>query len=312
MAVVGNYHGVCMRYSKLTFVLGLKRGRGGAALLRGEQLAEIVRPVCSEIGVTVDVHVGIEGIENSAVIANKTAIMDHGADGLKQLREQGNQIILDPIDGPFRKDILSLGDCLISCSREQTNFYQRELPEIPCIYVPHHADLRLKAYKFVGEGRRCAYIGDPLNGLYLQHLEEEKLITVIKAVDRKGGWMNELLPFSVHYAIRPKPPNKNIYKPFTKGAVAAECNAVIFADRNDLEAVHALGENYPFYSDSKKGQDYVARDLRRILASQDDDAWQIAKVAMEAVRKEHSAEHIREIFKRDLIATGLLLGMGST
>ncbi|HEY8611852.1 MAG TPA: hypothetical protein VIL69_11245 [Roseomonas sp.] len=296
-----------MKYKNLWFVLGEKRGRGGSALLRGEQLAAIVTPLLKHYDVSVDICKGVQKPISSAVIVNKTALLDHGLDGLHTLRANGNRIFVDPVDGPMAVLDWKLADGVITSSIGQDGYFRQQFAHLPVVYVPHHADTRLTSFRCESEAWKCAYVGDPLNGMYLRELEQAGLLSIIDATNRNGAWMTELPQFSFHYAVRPPEKRAGLFKPFTKGAVAAECNALILAERRDIEAVAHLGENYPFLIDAEEGIQSAEAMLRWAMCPEAESARHAAALVMERLRQSTSAACIREIFRKDLIESGLLL-----
>ncbi|MCQ4161583.1 hypothetical protein NON00_16830 [Roseomonas sp. GC11] len=137
------------------FVLGQKRGRAGSAFLRGEQLSEIVTPTLEEAGFSVKLHFGVSGLENSVCFVNKTALLDHGPEGLRDLRGRGNRIIIDPVDLPIGAKVWDLPDAVVSSSFMQDEWVRDSFPGKPCVYIPHHADLRLLDGSWKGRADIC-------------------------------------------------------------------------------------------------------------------------------------------------------------
>jgi hypothetical protein len=291
------------------FVLGQKRGRSGSALLRGEQLSAIVQPTLLEAGHKTLVRVGVEGIENAIVIVNKTVLLDHGAEALLQLKVKGNKIIVDPIDLPMGTPFWHIPDAVLSSSVEQDKYIREHYPDRFCVYVPHHADLRLSSFENLQKNtefsalKRCAYVGDPLQGRFLDDLERHGLLKIINATNRSGEWMKELQGFTFHYAVRPEKQLNGLFKPFTKGAVAAACGAMIICGNDDREAAQALGEQYPFYIDQHRGVSQVVASIAAILEQRDTKILRAASEAMKRLHQATSPEALRAVFKTQLLTS---------
>ncbi|MFC7737684.1 hypothetical protein ACFQX4_18010 [Roseomonas sp. GCM10028921] len=61
----------------------------GAAVMRGEQLADILRPAAEAEDFRVSVTDGLTEVRDAAVIMNKAAITEYGAAGVEQLVSGG-------------------------------------------------------------------------------------------------------------------------------------------------------------------------------------------------------------------------------
>ena len=64
-------------------LIGETLWRAGTAVMRGDQLADILRPEAEAEGFQVSVTRGLTEVRDAAVIMNKTAFTEYGAAGVE-------------------------------------------------------------------------------------------------------------------------------------------------------------------------------------------------------------------------------------
>ncbi|MCQ4161582.1 hypothetical protein NON00_16825 [Roseomonas sp. GC11] len=155
------------------------------------------------------------------------------------------------------------------------------------------------------EINKIVYIGDPQQGEFIYDLEGLGVLSVVHAINRNGAWMKDIRGYRFHYAIRPASKLDGVFKPFTKGAVAAVCGAMIVCAEDDREARASLGDDYPFFV-GRCGLPQLHKKINEILQEEDDGVLEKARQAMICLRQKNSPEAIRQIFRERLIDSGVL------
>lgn len=281
------------RLSQVVFLKG-RDVEWASAYLRCDQLRDILAPWLETQGVGCSVRTSTGGVRDALVVVHKTAL--DGRTGLlvPWLRARGNLVACDFVDRALEPKVCRAVDVLISSSHAQDAHLRDAYPGKRVVHVPHHADLRI-AVRAPGAGPvRIGYFGELGNALHLERLRAEGLCDAIAAdAFHDTGWLARLADYRCHYAVRAWR-EWNGFKPFTKGAVAAQAGAVVVTDRN-AETVQALGEDYPFFTPST---DYA--DVRATLQGARDTAgeaqWSAAEAAMARVRAAASPQAIRTAF----------------
>ena len=72
------------RFARVVFLVDPGRAHWGSAVLRGNQLAEMVRAPLEKAGIAVDLQGSIASVENSIVVMNKTFLMAGGVEAIAQ------------------------------------------------------------------------------------------------------------------------------------------------------------------------------------------------------------------------------------
>jgi hypothetical protein len=96
-----------------------------------------------------------------------------------------------------------------------------------------------------------------------------------------SAWIARLPEFNAHWIIRRRRPIDGA-KPFLKGFLAARCGAVVISAREDEDALHYLGDDYPFFVRSLEPADLEA-DMVRIAAGFGGPEWRRAQAIMARV-----------------------------
>jgi hypothetical protein len=107
------------------------------------------------------------------------------------------------------------------------------------------------------------------------------------------AWMSALPRFASHYLVRQWQETDG-YKPFLKGFIAAHCGAVPFVSRNDAEARHHVGDDYPFLYDADDAN--LSASFSDFRAHFGSARWQFALRRLDEVKRRNSPAQIgREI-----------------
>ena len=295
--------------TQVVFLKGRKL-QWASAYLRADQLCELIAPALAERGVPCSVRTDIAGVSQGLVVLNKTFLPNRIDLLIAVLKARKNIVACDFVDRRPDERVCNLVDVLISSSHLQDQAFRSAYPHKRVVHVPHHADLRITGRVEPLAPVRVGYFGEPANALHLEALVAEGLCEAV-AVDSvtDAGWLARLADYRCHYAVRAWQA-WNGFKPFTKGAVAAEVGAVVLTDRNG-ETVHALGEDYPFFTPSTDYAD-VRATVQAVMRQASERDWATAQRAMARVRAARSPEVIRAAFDemlglsvRELRAGGL-------
>lgn len=275
----------------LVFLTGDHPSFAGSRFLRARQLSRIARRGLEPLGVQASVSVSPDAVSNAVVVLNKSFLAVSAADQLSDLRARSNAVLADFVDMQPSPDLCQAVDGFLASSYRQERFLKTTYPDKPTFRVLHHADIRIRADCAAATTSGVGYFGQPYNGLHLERLAAESLCDFVYAgtVDHTG-WMDRLADYAFHYAVRASQPFDG-FKPFTKGAVAARCGAVILASSDEEEAVLQLGEEYPFLLASTAFED-VRDAVIRIRDSHGGPEWQAAQAAMLKVRQRSSPKRI--------------------
>lgn len=270
----------------------------GSRFLRATQLRQIVEEQLPELNVRV--ATAAEDVSDSVVILHKSFLAAATPKQVLDLRAGGNIALADFIDFRPRRALCRVVDGFLASSYAQERFLSAAYADKPTFRILHHADPRIEAGCADGAGPSVGYFGNRAHGRHVKRLVAEGLCDRFFA-DRPQDteWMSHLRDYGVHYAIRAKHLFEG-FKPFTKGAVAARCGAVVLASR-DEESVANLGEDYPFLVSSTAYKD-VRAAIVRMRESYGGPDWQAAQAAMRRLESQCSPERIAEGFMRAMAA----------
>lgn len=293
----------------------------GSAVMRGDQLARLIRPHLREdlrIGV-VPFHAGLMAPlavrafaplvpSDSVVVFIKSAAKGLTPDHLAPLRQRNARIGLDSIDTPLDEIDFDLFDFHIAASLAGRSALEERLgllgkSDVRVELLHHHYDPRITAAG-IGDNRpfRCGYIGDPQNAFIpLSISNEVECVDVSYARDFAKS-LSRIASFTLHYGVRPLSASVSSkgrqYKPFTKGFTAAACNSNILVNREADDAVALLGEDYPFLV-SATDPDSIVEGFERARQNEGGALWHEGLCRMRALRElvapASLAERVREI-----------------
>ena len=253
----------------------------GSAVMRGDQLAQIVAPhLAGRVDIrVVPFHAGLvtpaairafAGLlpREAVVIFVKTAAKGLKPEHLGPLRRRGATIGFDVIDTPLDEIDLGLFDFHIAASITGASALRAKLAAsgrggVPVELLHHHADPRLGMLdELPRRVFRCGYLGRPENAAIpptladaIEIMPADHSRQVKRVLPRLGG-------FTLHFAVRPDIAKvggeAHAYKPFTKGITAAACRANILVNRQAHDAEALLGCDYPFLVDSSDPAKVIA------------------------------------------------------
>jgi hypothetical protein len=285
--------------NKLVFLARSATTYHGSRFLRSTQLCEIVQAQLPDLDVqaATDDH----EVSDAVVILNKSFLAAASPRQIQGLRARGNVVLADFVDLRPRRSLCGVVDGFLASSHTQERFLRRAYPDKPTFMIPHHADPRIEAGCAEGAAPRVGYFGHLDNARHIKRLAAEGLCDkFFVRLPEDTHWISRLSDYGVHYAVRRRKLFEG-FKPFTKGAVAARCGAVVLADR-DEETIASLGEDYPFFVESTAYEDVCAA-IARVRESHGGPDWRAAQDALRRLDQQCSPE---------AIAQGLLGAMSAT
>ncbi len=267
------------------FLIANEQRHWGSSILRGEQL----RDLCDRFlggggGLEFRVAREPETLRNAIVFVTKAYLVFAPMEDLAALKERGNFLIGDFLDARIDAARAELCDTLVASSRNQDAFLRAAFPERRVVHVTHHVDLRIPDIAARGTVFSCGYFGGPnnarMNACVARHVE------IVNATDPGGRvWIDALPRFTSHYLVRQWQETDG-YKPFLKGFVAAHCSAVPFVSRDDAEARHYVGDDYPFLYDADDAN--LSANFADFRAQFGSARWQFALERLADVKR-HTA-----------------------
>ncbi len=241
----------------------------------------------------------VSRIRNSIVIVHKHVI--NRSRLLRKIKRNGNILLADIVDGVPRPENLSWYDGILCCSRKAYDYYSRSCPDTlrlgtPVYFVAHCTDPRIGTVTPPRDRFAPYYFGAPKNLLMFDSLKP--LLTVVHTDISDvpdHGWHLRLGESNFHYAVRP-PMKEHVYKPFMKGIIAATCGVNMLVHKDDGDALHYLGEDYPYLIKEDPTEEVVMRYMRKAREEFGGEAWRFGLEKMARLRETFSNETIASQF----------------
>lgn len=266
-------------------------------LMRTFMTANLVAQGCPDgtnIGCT-----NINTVRNSVVIANKNLINRKRL--LRMFKRNGNILLVDIIDGVPKDDSIPYYDGIICCSQKAYEYYSDKYPRTPAYYVAHCTDPRIGDVTPPTDRFAPYYFGAPKNLLTFDSLRNMLGIVYTDTRDVPNhDWYKRLNDSNFHYAVRPKM-RERVFKPFMKGIIAATCGVNMLVHKDDGDALHFLGENYPYLIRENVSEEVVLRYLRKARDTFGKEEWHYGLERMRSLRAAFSPDAIKRQFW-DMIA----------
>lgn len=277
--------------SSVHFVYAEQYRYFGTTVLRGEQLSKIAQKA---LGQKVYFTSTDYRYKKCTLFLTKRAIEVLSHEGLKQLKDNQNRLIFDPVDWIMGEKWLEHADILVAISQEMSEMYKKKLPPSQkIVLVDHNVDSRLKTLDWSEHLTKLSvgYFGE-LRSTYLTPKIRQRVdVFPVDNGRQNDYWMKELPKHNLHYAIRQK---YQVYpiKPFIKGFTAAHCGANILIQASEKEAVRWLGKDYPYLLRGKVTEKNILEMLKHIKKSFGSKEWERGLEIMRGIREKTSEEAI--------------------
>jgi hypothetical protein len=260
--------------------------RSGSSLLRTHQLWQLSKPGLDDAATPSAVTVSLDH-RDSILVLNKNTLLHCTQEQIATLRQHGNVVMADPVDGKVDESILVACSVLLAASRAQFAAFQQRFPDKRIAYVGHHVDLRIGEITPPADRLRFAYFGELVNAARAGSLGDAvTFILTDTSQAHDSEWMKNLRHYNAHYALRA---HQGIdgFKPFTKGFLAAHCASPVLADMRDEEARCFLPESYSYFADKSSMQSVIAA-TERMRAGFAGPEWLEALATMRQVKEASS------------------------
>jgi hypothetical protein len=255
--------------------------RSGSSYLRSYELRAMAGADARFRALRLAVTMSSDPLDDCVVILSKSALDVLRDDDFERLKDRGNILIADPLDGVHSDRFLARFDCVVAAALEQLAYYRRHIAA-RTTYVAHHIDTRIPPIASNPDCFSMGYFGEITNARYTRELQE--CVSFVK-VDTKAAqathWMGELAGHNAHYLIR-SIDETGSFKPFTKGFIAAHCASPVLVAQSDGEARHFLPPSYPYVADAGRVDD-VRRVIGRMQEGFMTDEWRVARESMRGI-----------------------------
>lgn len=297
----------------ITFLYASRRHDKLMTLLRGRQLSEIVAARLGEgydVAFVSDRH--LDQVRDRIVILNMGFLAFASLAQLERLKRNNVALITDWQDGIVDREKVALCDAQMAMSLRQALDLNRAYPDVPAFHVTHNVNTGIRPSSPPEDQLRTLYFGATFNTVVPESLRD-----VVDVADgqRRDLQFDDFLPhYNCHWIVRRYVPIEQFWlvrgasplkratmaleqwKPFLKGFVAARCGAVVLVTRDDANALHYLGDDYPFYAQSLAVADLEAA-WTTAAAAFGGPEWRHAQAIMRQVAARSSDDQVAAEFK---------------
>ena len=265
----------------VAFLYAQEAAQAGGTHLRGRQLSQLIATHCVdrfEVSFTPD----IDALRDTVVIVNLRALWAHPPARLAALARRNIAVIGDWLDGTVEPAKAQLLDAHMAMCLRQALDLNRLYPRVPAFHVTHHVNLDIPERRAPEDRLRTGYFGALFNTTRPESLAAA--VDLVQVMSLDPAWIDRLADYNCHWIVRVDPGIRRFtgWKPFLKGFVAARSGAVVLTTRDDPNAVHYLGDDYPFYADSLAPADLETAWARMAGAFAGPD-WRLAQDIMRQV-----------------------------
>ncbi|MBO6602851.1 MAG: hypothetical protein JJ938_11130 [Roseicyclus sp.] len=288
---------------KVFFVYRRSSRHLGSTTMRAFQLSQIAQAYCGDrftfetkpipnLRVAALKSLWVKTQPKGAIyIFVKDAVSRLDAETLSALRHKSRCVAVDYIDRTMNRAPEVEVDLHICSSIAQHTYLTRRFADagrsdsqIGLIF--HHADIRLHQMGlFSLSAPRIAYFGGLENAYMTPGVAARVPCIDVGLTSGMDAHFRRFREFNLHYAVRPQTQSNiahTAFKPFTKGAIAAACGAPIIVNRPVHDAVHFLGDDYPFLVESLSEKD-VTETIDHALDTFGGPVWLTATERMREI-----------------------------
>lgn len=294
--------GLAGRRIPVAFLYAKELEDAGITLLRGRQLS---RMIAARFGDSYDVTFtsDIAALRDQVVIVNRGAIEFNSPAELAALRRRNVVTISDVLDMPVAAALDQAFDAHMTLSLGQSLDLNRLFPRTPTFHVTHHVNPDVPRCTPPTDRLRTAYFGRFSNTVRPPSLARAvDMVNVTNATFTRKDWHDRAPRYNCHWIVREVMRAGHVrWKPFLKGFVAARCGAVVIVTRDDANAAHYLGDDYPFYAPSLDHDD-LEMTWARVASAFGGQEWAQALDVMRQVADRSSDAQVCAEFKAMLDA----------
>jgi hypothetical protein len=278
----------------VAFVYAEKYAGSASTFLRGRQLSEMIAagdPGRYDMRYTAD----LASLRDRVVVLTKGALEVHPAEAIAALGTRNIAVVGSWDDLLPEAEKVAATTASMTVSHRQTTDFARLFPRVPAFHVTHHVNTQIRASTPPMDRLRVGYFGLPRNTWRPESLGGLVDLVAMDTATVEMDWL-ELLPrYNCHWIVRRRARAHDGWKPFLKGFVAARCNAVVVAMRDDDDALQYLGDDYPLYV---RGPDpaLLEADMAEIAAGFGGPDWRRARAIMAQVAARSSDAVVRADF----------------
>jgi hypothetical protein len=290
--VTYNQKTLSFKNADIVFLYNPKFATSGSTVMRGEQLANLVRPH------TLDnrsvFYTSDDNVYGKILFLTKGYLQSSTPELLEKLKKQDNIIIADFVDAVPEKEIVEFIDVLVAASLSAYINYSKNWPQKQIHYITHHVDPRISKPKHDGFNKRprLGYFGEIVNTIKSDKIAElVDFYLVDTSNDNSATWLNPISEYNCHYGVR-QTRKIDGYKPFTKGFIAAHCEANIIVQESATDVKYYLGVDYPYLLPDDPDERDILYMLQRVLAEYGGSEWNYGLEIMREVRERSSHERV--------------------
>lgn len=197
-------------------------------------------------------------MRDAVVVLSKGSLKTITPQRLRHLKRQNIAIVADWVDSRVRHELLGGIDVMLACSINAFAVMAKDFPKHKVVYLAHHVDPRIRP-GCAADRFSVGYFGNRKNAFITPEIERFIHFSPVNTKTSETAWMNDLAHHSMHYSVRPGVERSGLFKPFTKGFIAAHCGANILVDLDESDAFHILGEDYPFMLRSRRESEVLEK-----------------------------------------------------
>jgi hypothetical protein len=279
------------------FVYSKNHVGSGSTVMRCFQLYEIIKEFFADNKAFALKLISYEDLPKSSLSPNDILILSKGVATnlscvqLQKLRSLDVFLVSDFIDQKVDAEIASSFHINMCASIEMYKYFIGK--SIPCFYVAHHVDPRIKRqYDFVSlqECKNLTYIGESINARIPTSITSIKTIHVDTSSQADLSWMSAYEESSCHYLLRNK---RSIdgFKPFTKGFTAAATGSLILAENHESDSSYYLGA-YPLLLPVNPSSDEIIEMINYIQSGISSKDYYLCIDVLKTIRSRSSYRQI--------------------
>lgn len=280
------------RVRRIHFVYAEEYAGAGSTVMRGEQLAHLAARALGDAA-EVTYRPVTESFRNATLFLTKGALKVTTAERLSELKAAGNRLLFDVVD-EAPPPTSGLADALVAASLTAFLDLQRDHPGTEVLLVNHHVDPRLDAAAAGDrptDRLRAGYFGELVNAVLSPAIEKTVTPVLVDTSRQDPAWLARVPGFNLHYAVR-RFRGADLHKPFLKGFTAAHAGCNILIQRSQLEALHWLGDDYPYLIDGEPDEATIVAELDRVRDDFGSPDWLRGLETMRGIRERTSTTRI--------------------